>query len=90
MIKLSEIRQVNREYRREERRQAHLWPVTRMSFDLAERVIDVAGYIRREGEDCYDAIQYRDLLDHLASQIVNDSAYWRIGLRSTLRLMYGE
>lgn len=88
-ITLAQIRRVNRGYRGDERAQAHLWPVNRMGFDFAERVIAVAGEYRLHAEvDSPSA--YKTLLHEIAGIIVNDSAYWDIGLRATIRRFFGE
>lgn len=73
MITRSEIVAVNHEMRQND--ESHLWPI-RGKFSVAERAIRQARCIRREGSECYDAIEYRALLDSLESAIVNDERNW--------------
>ena len=73
MITRNELIAVNREYRSKD--SSHLWPI-RDKFSVTERAIRQARYIRREGSECYDATEYRALLDSLESAIVNDERNW--------------
>lgn len=73
MITKSEIRAINREMR--QRDDSHLWPILG-KFSVTERAIRQARYIRRKGSECYDATEYRALLDNLESAIVNDERNW--------------
>jgi hypothetical protein len=75
MITRKELIAVNWEARRRDARESRLWPICG-KFSVTERAIRQARYIRREGQECYDAIEYCALLGNLESAIVNNESNW--------------
>lgn len=73
MLTLKQVRAINKAFR--EKDDSNLWPICGR-FSVADRAIRRVARLQRQGLVVDDPSSYEAILEHEASEIVNDTNNW--------------